>query len=193
MCITCGYQKIKDEDFLHALHFGFSYRILRRTCPQNEHTSQRSESARRPTVFGYARSRAPDAEFSSEDAVKAARSSRFKTLPHIACMPKKNRLTGAQIRNLNPGKRLNSGLFSLLLTKGTDKQFQIACIVSKKVSSKAVVRNLVKRRMRAAIRSLPQTPPGMIALLSAKPPTATASYTQIQSDIDTLLSRAFTM
>src|SRR5687767_14358894 len=103
-------------------------------------------------------------------------------------MPKKNRLSGAEIRRLVPIKRLNSGLFSLSISKAAGLP-KISCVVSKKVSHKAVVRNRVKRRMRAALRELP-LPAGTASILSAKPGAATAEYTAIREDIAELIARS---
>ncbi len=97
-------------------------------------------------------------------------------------MPKKQRLTGAQIRRLKTEKRLISSLFSLSVSKNEAPLAQIACVVSKKVSPKAVVRNTVKRRMRAALRST-TLPPHVSLVLTAKKAAADASYADLREDV----------
>ncbi len=103
-------------------------------------------------------------------------------------MPKKNRLTGAQIRRLKPGKRLISSLFSLSATVQESAVTQIACIVSKKVSAKAVVRNTVKRRMHAALAGT-KLPTGMSLVLTAKKTASQCPYSEVHKDITMLIER----
>ncbi len=103
-------------------------------------------------------------------------------------MPKKHRLTGVQIRQLKPEKRLISSLFSLSVTRGDSAVAQIACVVSKKVSPKAVVRNTVKRRMRASLAGTP-LPSQVSLILTAKKSAADASSAEIKADIESLISK----
>ncbi len=103
-------------------------------------------------------------------------------------MPKRNRLHGADIRRLTPEKRLSSALFSLSISK-TQGDGQVACTVSKKVSPKAVVRNLVKRRMRAGLRAALPLPTGKSFELIAKKAAAESEYRAICDDIRELMAR----
>ncbi len=103
-------------------------------------------------------------------------------------MPKKHRLSGAQIRRLKPEKRLISSLFSLSVTKVEGETAQTACVVSKKVSPKAVVRNTVKRRMRAVLAGSP-LPHNSSLILTAKKPAADASFAEVRADIEALITK----
>jgi ribonuclease P protein component len=103
-------------------------------------------------------------------------------------MPRKNRLTGSEIRRLKPEKRLISSLFSLSISKATGTDPKVTTIVSKKVSAKAVVRNTVKRRMRALLASAP-LPRGLTLVLTAKKPASDASYAEMKVDLAGLIER----
>lgn len=103
-------------------------------------------------------------------------------------MPKTNRLTGSEIRRLKPEKRLNSSLFSLSLSK-KEGAGKVACVVSKKVSAKAVVRNTVKRRMRAALRALTPLPSGVSIVLTAKKSAVEIPYGALRDDVAQLMQR----
>lgn len=68
---------------------------------------------------------------------------------------------------------------------------QLAVVVSKKVSRKAVQRNRVKRRIRSALHSLlPQIQPGYWIVISARGPILTATWDQICQEISRLLGKA---
>ncbi|MBP9757593.1 MAG: ribonuclease P protein component [Candidatus Pacebacteria bacterium] len=103
-------------------------------------------------------------------------------------MPKKTRLTGSEIRRLKPEKRLNSSLFSLSYS-ASDGVGKAACVVSKKVSAKATIRNTVKRRMRAALRDIPSLPGGVSLVLAAKRSTADVAYAELRADLIELIGR----
>jgi ribonuclease P protein component len=103
-------------------------------------------------------------------------------------MPKKHRLSGAEIRRLSPEKRLNSSLFSLSASKNAVTGTKVACVVSKKVSMKAVVRNTVKRRMRTALRTV-SLPEGLSLILTAKKPAAEAPLATVRDDVASLVER----
>ncbi len=64
---------------------------------------------------------------------------------------------------------------------------RIAVIVDKKLSKKAVVRNLVRRRIRAILHdaSLPQ---GYDIIVRTNPQAATATYSELCTEITGLLS-----
>jgi ribonuclease P protein component len=103
-------------------------------------------------------------------------------------MPKKQRLTGGEIRRLKPEKRLVSSLFSLSYARDAGAG-KAACVVSKKVSARAVDRNTVKRRMRAALRSLAPLPPRVSMVIAAKKAVMTVTYTELRTDLESLVSR----
>lgn len=103
-------------------------------------------------------------------------------------MPKKTRLTGSEIRRLKPEKRLNSSLFSLSYTGGTGAG-KAACVVSKKVSAKATIRNTIKRRMRAALRDVAPLPRDVSLVLAAKRSTVDVAYAELRADLAELVGR----
>lgn len=104
-------------------------------------------------------------------------------------MPKNNRLKGGEIRRLKPEKRLNSSLFSLSITYTGGESAKVACVVSKKVSMKAVVRNKLKRQMRAALKSAFPLPSGTSLILTGKKPALDVSYGELRDDILALISK----
>ncbi len=63
-----------------------------------------------------------------------------------------------------------------------------ACVVSKKVSPKAVVRNTLKRRMRSALNSC-GVPTGASLILTAKKQAVDVPYTALRDDVAELLTR----
>ena len=66
----------------------------------------------------------------------------------------------------------------------------VGFVVSKAVGI-AVVRNLVKRRLRAIVRELLDTlPPGSLVVLRALPPAAGAPYERLRRDVEGCLARA---
>jgi ribonuclease P protein component len=105
-----------------------------------------------------------------------------------AGMPHAQRLSGSAIRQLKPEKRLNSALFSLVIARTPGKS-AFACTVSKKVSAKAVVRNTVKRRMRAAVRTQFPLPSDTSIVLIAKRESSQSTYSEIERDIAALFTR----
>jgi ribonuclease P protein component len=100
-------------------------------------------------------------------------------------MPKKLRLTGAEIRALVPKKRLNSGLFSLLWAPSSAPK--VSVVVSKKVAKTAVARNRMKRRTREALRSLHLH--NGAHLIIAKSPALSADMATLRDDLTALLSK----
>ena len=105
-------------------------------------------------------------------------------------MPKKHRLSRADFTALSArSRRISGGLFSLSIAPsplGT----KVACVVSKKVSPKAVVRNLVKRRARAILReALKNFDKPLLLSFHAKTAARDASYAEIDSDVRRLLSK----
>lgn len=98
------------------------------------------------------------------------------------------RLSGSAIRRLSPEKRLSTSLFSLTVSKSSGAG-AVACTVSKKVSPKAVVRNRVKRRMRAAVGELLPLPTGKALVFIAKRAAVDAEFETIKAEIAELVAR----
>jgi ribonuclease P protein component len=70
-----------------------------------------------------------------------------------------------------------------------DRPPRVGLVVGKAVGD-AVVRNLVKRRLRHLMRErVDSLPPCALAVVRALPPAATASYDQLADDLDHALSR----
>jgi len=108
-------------------------------------------------------------------------------------MPRRHRLSRRDHEALgrSPRKRIGGVYFSLAIgasPRGTG--VQTACVVSKKVSPRAVVRNRIKRRCRDVVRTLLSKGSFSGALLfTAKREAVAASHAEIKSDIEKLLSR----
>lgn len=63
--------------------------------------------------------------------------------------------------------------------------------VSQKVSKKAVIRNLVKRRIKAAIRQLlPQVASGWSVVIGVRPSADRCEYVEILRELEQLLTAA---
>lgn len=104
-------------------------------------------------------------------------------------MPKKYRLTGDEIKNLS-GKRSHGRLFSLLAAPLSVGHPKFAIVVSKKIASKAVDRNKIKRRTRNALAQARTKVIRPLALvLYAKSDIKKAAFSEIAHDIDALFSK----
>jgi|GEM_PF-5735618 len=66
---------------------------------------------------------------------------------------------------------------------------QCACVVSKKIATKAVKRNLIKRRCRASLAPHLAALPAATYLFQAKKDSARASYAEIHSDIELIVQQ----
>jgi ribonuclease P protein component len=102
-------------------------------------------------------------------------------------MTKLGRITTAEFKAFKPAKRFAGALFILTAAPNPRPVVQFACVVSKKISPKAVVRNTIKRRARAAVRSLDLSP--LILVLTAKSDARSASFDEIRRDIGKLVAR----
>src|SRR3989338_1166324 len=117
-------------------------------------------------------------------------------------MPRKRSLARTDfLRHAGAGaRRFHGALFSLsvsALPSGA-RGPKCACVVSKKVSPKAVERNLIKRRCREAVRTLilkrneapaPQSA-GLALVFYAKREARGAAFEDIRKDTVSLLGRA---
>ena len=92
------------------------------------------------------------------------------------------------MRSTKPARRLSGALFSLSATAG-GKSARFGIVVSKKVAVKAVDRNLIKRRIRAALHKRAGTVPPGTYVLVAKRDAAKASNADIERDIAALTAR----
>jgi len=100
------------------------------------------------------------------------------------------RLSSADFRKFRPARRVNGDFFSVsLATDAAGPKW--ACVVSKKVSTKAPVRNLVKRRTRALLRvELEKFAQPVSIVFQAKRGAGEASFAQLKEDVRKLLERA---
>lgn len=74
-------------------------------------------------------------------------------------------------------------------SSGTDAP-SVGFVVSKAVGN-AVVRNRVKRRMRAIVaHHLPEIPEGLLVVVRALPEAGSADYTRLEGDLGSCLRRA---
>jgi ribonuclease P protein component len=104
-------------------------------------------------------------------------------------MPKKYRLSGEEIRKLS-GKRMHGTFFSFLVAPIAGSSAKCACVVSKKVSAKAVDRNKVKRRCRSVLaKRMPNLKKPLALVLYAKREAKDAEFSKIERDIDVLFSK----
>lgn len=96
---------------------------------------------------------------------------------------KYHRLSSADFKDFRPTRRIHGAHVTLSLAESGDGLFRAAHVVSKKVSSKAVVRNRVKRRMREALRPLPFPKNPSILVFTAKRSAADAGFREIADDM----------
>ncbi len=103
-------------------------------------------------------------------------------------MPPKHRLTGAEMRNTRATRRVSGTFFSVSVTSG-GKTARFGVVVSKKVATKAVDRNLVKRRWRASLLKHLSAVPAGVYVFVAKRDAAGASFADIRDDVAMLIGR----
>lgn len=108
-------------------------------------------------------------------------------------MPKGTRLTRTDFKDFtHKSRREHGALFTLVVTLRTDdKGPKAACIVSKKVAARAVDRNLIKRRARAALADALRDVLRPLSLaFYAKKGVLEAPFSDIARDVRALLARA---
>jgi ribonuclease P protein component len=109
-------------------------------------------------------------------------------------LPKKHRMPAFLIKNLKdvtPDK-IYKGRFFLLKYYSTSKKRALFCIiVSKKYLSKASHRNLVKRRVRSILTSTKGLKSGNYVFIARGSVSKNITYEDLNSDINTILSKVF--
>ena len=108
-------------------------------------------------------------------------------------MPKKQRITRADFIQLGKtsSKRYAGTYFTLTASHiSDDSNIKMACVVSKKVSKSAVVRNRIRRQCREIVRPiLPRVSKPISLVFYAKKDAIQASFVGLEMDVRTLLSR----
>ncbi len=89
-------------------------------------------------------------------------------------------------------KRLNGSLFTLSWGEISGRRVPgAAVVVSKKVASRATVRNTIKRRARASLQgAVPKQDSSFVFVLIARKGADKASFKDIRADIENLMARA---
>ncbi|MDO8561991.1 MAG: ribonuclease P protein component [bacterium] len=111
-------------------------------------------------------------------------------------MPKKHGISHSDHKlAANSHLRRKRGAYFILsygvLAGGRSKNTQIACVVSKKTAARAVDRNLIKRRCRAAARNLLADIKKPLAFIFyANRNAKGASFAEIKQDVDELMWEA---
>ena len=106
-------------------------------------------------------------------------------------LPKTSRITRKEFPVLSKGQgiRVFSGFFSGTLYPLEAKKVQVAVVVSKKVSKRAVVRNELKRKVYNAMRDiLPLFPKGYAVVFYPKLEMKEVSLEDLTSEIKTSLA-----
>lgn len=89
------------------------------------------------------------------------------------------------------GKTYHQPQLRLVVLKEDSDRRLAGFIVSKRISKKAVERNQLKRRLRAAYLALqPRLESGYLLLFIARPESSEAKYQDLQSVMSNLLQRA---
>ncbi|MBI5644666.1 ribonuclease P protein component [Candidatus Kaiserbacteria bacterium] len=106
-------------------------------------------------------------------------------------MPKRYSLSGPEIRSVKPSRRISGMLFSLAIARIPDRTVPgVAFVVSKKVALRANVRNLIKRRLRSAVRThVGKLLAGSAYIFTARRNASHADYADIASDVQDLIAK----
>jgi ribonuclease P protein component len=108
-------------------------------------------------------------------------------------LPTTSRLPLRQFRDQTQknGHIFSDPLFSLIVAPASSQPSRFAIVISKKISSLAVVRNKKKRQLLHAISSvLPQLNPGYDVIILAKKALLDADYSIIVSHLHRLLKQS---
>lgn len=110
-------------------------------------------------------------------------------------LPAVNRLRGDRmiLTVLRKGRRVHSPALTLHIGRApTAVPPRATVVVGKKLSKSAVVRNRVKRRVRAILAAPLATavPAGTLLIVIARPPAAWYTFADLKRELTTLLVRA---
>lgn len=129
-------------------------------------------------VLGLVPPLVPVRKLSNAAVLKIAFVSPLSSFKNFHMLPSEHRLPLGS--DFFTGQRLRNPLFDLIFKPNSLPHSRLAFIVSKTISPKAVVRQLLKRRLRHAVLPLLKTHPGYDLLLIAKPPLKDASFDKVQ-------------
>jgi ribonuclease P protein component len=113
----------------------------------------------------------------------------------VLLMPRKNTLTHAEFVRADMARFRRERGSIFILSFGTlpgqkPTDLKATCVVSKKTAARAVDRNLIKRRWRAAMsQCLSAAAPSALVFYAMKPANG-ASFEDIKSDVQALVERA---
>ncbi len=94
-------------------------------------------------------------------------------------------------RVFKQGKGFKQGFLFLKTVKNNLKVNRFAIVVSKKISAKAVIRNKIKRRLRAAVRKrLNKMEQGWDGVIVVKPGLENENFKKTQETIDEIFKKA---
>ena len=104
-------------------------------------------------------------------------------------LPKKNRISSSLHKGLKIGRSYHGNFFSLKVFPGGFPRF--SAVVSKKVGGTAVLRNKIRKRAYSAVREIQKSGirPASIVFW-AKKPAGAAKFSEILSDISSLLKKS---
>ncbi len=108
-------------------------------------------------------------------------------------LQKRNRLTSERDfgRIFKKGKTTHGNALSVRAVRNNLPESRVAFVVSTKVSKKAVVRNLLKRRLREAVRKrVGDLAPGLDIVIMTKAQTLTLPPADLRQSLDNLLKKA---
>ncbi len=114
-------------------------------------------------------------------------------LPYKNTMPKGTRLSRNDFKQFSrTSRRIAGRYFTLVVSFGaTGSGPKAACVVTKKIAARAVDRNLIKRRARAALhKALCDVKDPLMLAFYAKKEARDAPFPSISEDVQNLIMRA---
>ncbi len=108
-------------------------------------------------------------------------------------LPKARRLSSSAFASASRGTFYHAAHFTLKVSRVSDSiPSRFACVVSKKIDTRAVKRNVVRRRCMNCLRpKIASLPAGLICIFSAKKGVLELSYKDFDLEISSLLAKAF--
>lgn len=89
------------------------------------------------------------------------------------------------------GRYQSTAFFSINYLPNRQNLTRIGIVITKKITKKAVERNLIKRRVREIAREFhPRIKPGFDLVIVTKKPLLDADYTKLKKDLEYIFRRA---